>query len=72
MQKAPYFCALEKRKCVSDKTPLRFNLNASAFEVKRPCVWIKTLWRLKQNTRTFFERLLGHKKTGETPLGCLS
>lgn len=24
MQKAPYFCALEKRKCVSDKTPLRF------------------------------------------------
>lgn len=54
MQKTPYFCALEKRKCVSDKTPLRFNLNASAFEVKRPCVWIKTLWRLKRNTRTFF------------------
>lgn len=40
MQKPPHFCALEKRKCVSDKTPLRFNSNASAFEVKRPCVFI--------------------------------
>ncbi len=40
MQKPPHFCVLEKRKCVSDKTPLRFNLNASAFEVKRPCAFI--------------------------------
>ncbi len=45
MQKAPYFCAVEKRKCVSD--------NAFTFEVKRPCVLIKTLWRFKPNARTF-------------------
>lgn len=59
MQKAPYFCALEKRKCVSDKTPLRFNLNVSAFEVKRPCVSSKTHLR-------FLYPLKSHKKTGET------
>lgn len=43
MQKAPYFCAVEKRKYVSDKTPLRFPAS-----------------------------FLRHKKTGETPRGCLS
>lgn len=59
MQKAPYFCALEKRKCVSDKTPLRFNSNVSAFEVKCLCVFIKTLWRFRPNTRTFLGTAFG-------------
>ncbi len=53
MQKAPYFCAVEKRKCVSGKTPLRLKENVSAFEVKRPCVWIKTLWRFRLNASAF-------------------
>lgn len=51
MQKAPYFCALEKRKCVSDKTPLRFNLNASAFETKHKDVFLNGFWGIKKQEK---------------------
>lgn len=44
----------EKRKYVSTKTPLRFNQNASAFQVKRKYVCIKTQRRLLPNAKAFF------------------
>lgn len=33
---------LAGRNLTLEKTPLRFNKNASAFQTKRPCVWIET------------------------------
>lgn len=43
MQKAPYFCAVEKRKYVLDRMLLRLKGSTSLFEVKRKGALIKTL-----------------------------
>lgn len=53
----------EKRKYVSTKTPLRFNQNASAFQVKRKYVCIKTQRRLLPNAKAFFSILKSLQKS---------
>ena len=44
---------LAGRNLTLEKTPLRFNENASAFQTKRPCVWIETQGRFTENSFTF-------------------
>lgn len=67
MQKAPYFCAVEKRKYVSDRMLLRLKGSTSLFEVKRKGALIKTLRHFRLSVSTWLKTVLDHNKTGETP-----
>ena len=50
---------LAGRNLTLEKTPLRFNENASAFQTKRPCVWIETQGRFTENSFTFYFKRKG-------------
>lgn len=43
----------------AEKTPLRFVLNALAFEVKHKCVCVETQVRLRENSLAFKGKLFG-------------
>ena len=46
---------LEKRLGIREKTPKRFDSNASAFESKHKDVWFETQVRFQSNVLVFFQ-----------------
>ena len=59
LQTDNYFQYTSGRNLTLEKTPLRFNENASAFQTKRPCVWIETQGRFTENSFTFYFKRKG-------------
>ena len=49
--------AFKKRLGIREKTPKRFDSNASAFELKHKDVWFETQVRFQSNVLVFFEKV---------------